>query len=471
MKSFEQHKKETAVIAKQIKQYSGEGKKLRFYHGGNNSTRSKSKEGFYWVDISHLDEVIAVNTKDQYALVEPNVPMDKLVETTLQYGLIPPVVMEFPGITVGGGVNGTALESSSFRYGQFGDVCEQYEIVLGNGNIIKASKQENKDIFYGMSGAYGSLGLISLVKLNLIPASAYVHVKYQIADSYKQALKIMEEQIADRDTDYLEGIVFSLRRTVIMSGKLVKNGKFPIRTYSKAKDPWFYESAREVTNRNMNREELVPITDYLFRYNRGAFWTGEFVFPFLHIPNNKLTRYLLNPVMNTRKLFDGLHAVNMGQDWLVQDFYIPWNKVIDFIEYSKQLVSIWPLWLCPMKPTKTPQKLSPHFINTEMLMDIGVWGHTEKYLKDPIRMNREHEHYIKKINGRKMLYAHQYYTEEEFWKIYDERWYKKLRLKYKADIFPDVWQKTHVAGRYKMRKWRGVMQVLWETLQGKHINT
>lgn len=45
--------------------------------------------------------------------------MDRLVEETLKYGLIPPVVMEFPGITVGGGYSGTSGESSSFKHGFF----------------------------------------------------------------------------------------------------------------------------------------------------------------------------------------------------------------------------------------------------------------------------------------------------------------------------------------------------------------
>ena len=51
------------------------------------------------------------------ALVEPNVPMDTLVRETLRYGLLPPVVPEFPGITAGGGFAGTAAESGSFKYG------------------------------------------------------------------------------------------------------------------------------------------------------------------------------------------------------------------------------------------------------------------------------------------------------------------------------------------------------------------
>ena len=38
-----------------------------------------------------------VDTKKNVALVEPNVPMDNLVDATLRHGLVPPVVMEFPG--------------------------------------------------------------------------------------------------------------------------------------------------------------------------------------------------------------------------------------------------------------------------------------------------------------------------------------------------------------------------------------
>jgi FAD/FMN-containing dehydrogenase len=41
--------------------------------------------------------------------------MDKLVKATLKYGLVPPVVTEFPGITVGGAIQGAAAETSSFR--------------------------------------------------------------------------------------------------------------------------------------------------------------------------------------------------------------------------------------------------------------------------------------------------------------------------------------------------------------------
>src|SRR5207248_4707989 len=65
--------------------------------------------------ISNFNDVLEVNTEDMYALVEPSVSMDRLVKATLEYGLLPPVVMEFPGITAGGAVNGAKIGRASCR--------------------------------------------------------------------------------------------------------------------------------------------------------------------------------------------------------------------------------------------------------------------------------------------------------------------------------------------------------------------
>lgn len=474
MKTLQEHNLQIEQIAKQIKNYSTslKNKKLRFYHGNSNSTRTYVENNCHWIDISNLNEVVGVNSESAYALTEPNVPMDKLVKETLRFGLIPKVVMEFPGITCGGAINGAALESSSFKYGQFNDNCMEYEIILGNGKIIKASEKKNADIFYGISGSYGTLGLITLIKVLLIPASKYIKTKFYPVNSWEAILKFIKEIIQESKVDYIEGIIFDSNSGVVITGNFTNIFDASAKTYSKASDVWFYEQARKASNKNLIQEELIPLKDYLFRYNRGAFWMGEYVFPLLHIPNNRITRYLLNPFMNTRKLHDGLTALNIGQNYFVQDFYCDFDRTINFLEYTKEKLGIYPIWLCPIKPAKTFQKLSPHFIKSEMLMDIGIWGQTDRYLKNPIKINRDFEKFAKEENNRKMLYAHAYYDEKEFWDVYDQKWYNRLRKRYKADnAFPNVWQKVHVSEKYKINKWKGILKILKETVQGKHINT
>ena len=127
------HEEEVARISAAVKDLFDRKQSFRIFHGSTNSTRPAHDDHF--VDISSLSNVLKVDRNSRTAIVEPNVPMDTLVRTTLAHGMIPPVVMEFPGITVGGGYAGSAGESSSFKYGYFNETVKSVEMVLGNGEV------------------------------------------------------------------------------------------------------------------------------------------------------------------------------------------------------------------------------------------------------------------------------------------------------------------------------------------------
>ena len=44
------------------------------------------------------------------------------------------------------------------------------EMVLGNGDVVNASAEENSDLLHGASCAVGSLGITTLLELQLIQA-------------------------------------------------------------------------------------------------------------------------------------------------------------------------------------------------------------------------------------------------------------------------------------------------------------
>src|ERR1700722_15519849 len=101
--SLREHKKKITKIAAQIKIYlkAKGNKKIRFTHGSTNSTRIQDKSNYQLIDISKLNQIVRIDTDKKCAVVEPNVPMDQLVDACLEKGLMPKVVMEFPGITCG----------------------------------------------------------------------------------------------------------------------------------------------------------------------------------------------------------------------------------------------------------------------------------------------------------------------------------------------------------------------------------
>ena len=100
---METHNSTVATLASQVAQFSVSKTPFRIYHGSTLSTRQSSRQRNQIIDVSSLNHVLHFNKAEKTVLVEPNVPMDKLVDATLAQGLLPKVVMELPNITVGGG--------------------------------------------------------------------------------------------------------------------------------------------------------------------------------------------------------------------------------------------------------------------------------------------------------------------------------------------------------------------------------
>ena len=310
------------------------------------------------IDTSHLTHILKIDTSSKTALIEPNVPMDQLVEATLKHGLVPPVVMEFPGITVGGGFAGTSGESSSFKHGFFEHTVNYIEIILTNGKTVIASKTENADLFYGATGSFGTLGVTTLLELRLIEAKTYVELKYHPVGSFPAAVQKIEELMNDDSVDYLDGIIFSPTSGTITSGHLTNNPSpkcTRIQRFTRPQDPWFYLHASFLTQSFPTAPtiEAIPITDYLFRYDRGAFWTGAYAFKYFLTPFNRLTRYLFDYFMHTRVLYHAMHASGFSNRYIIQDLALPASNAHEFMEYIDQDFGIYPLWLCPFRQNNT----------------------------------------------------------------------------------------------------------------------
>ncbi len=446
MIAMKKHNEKARAISKRLRHLRDSGKKVKIYHGSTNTTRSINFKEDEIVDISDLNEVIDINEVEKYIVVEPKISMEDLVHTTLKYNLIPAVVMEFPAITVGGGIQGAAGESSSFKYGLFHSICLEYEIVLGNGEIVICSRQANSDLFYGTAGSYGSLGVITLVKLQLIPAKKYVNISYLPTKNFSENIELTNKFTKEK-VDFVDGLIFSKDKGVVIVGNLSDEPHGFLSTFRRATDEWFYIHAQKIASNEQKYIESVPLIDYLFRYDRGGFWMGRLGFKFLKVPFNRFTRFIFNVFMSTRVLYQSLHAANLSQKFIIQDICLPVGDTVPFLEFCDQKLGIYPLWVCPLRQDEDV-KLSPNYINTSMVMNVGVWGELNN--KNILDMNHEIERAVSNFGGRKILYAHTHYSEDKFWQIYDQQWYSGIREKYHAvQVFLDIYSKVRVKDQYK----------------------
>jgi delta24-sterol reductase len=455
----ERHTEVVRRISSSVEQLFAAEKPFRIYHGSTNSTRMQVFRKSEMIDISGLKNVLSVNAKSKTVIVEPNVPMDKLVKATLKHGLVPPVVMEFPGITVGGGIQGGGGESSSFKWGCFNQTCNWYEVILANGDLVKASPKENADLFYGMAGASGTLGVITAAEIKLVAARKYVELTYHPVMSFRGAKNTIEE-LAKQEIDFLDGIMFSKNLGVIISGSMTdKKRSKPVR-FSRAHDQWYY---LHVQNRlhtvGAGWSEAVPFRDYLFRYDRGAFWVGRFAFAMFGVSYNRFTRWLLNPILNTRKLYQALQESGQSQRHIVQDLILPANNVEDFMNFNHKEFGIYPLWLCPLLQDKQSSFQLNH-LESSSIINVGLWGPALPDYESFIKANQLIEDEVLKLKGRKWSYAHSYYTRERFWSIYDKQKYDRIRNKYHATTLPDMYDKLTVTKEIPINKKKALLKTI-----------
>jgi Delta24-sterol reductase len=456
----DQHEERVHKAAQQARAFYETRRPFRVFHGSTNSTRILSFKKDEILDLSAFTNVLDIDTEKRTAVIESNVPMDKLARKTLRHGLIPPVVMEFPGITVGGAIQGNGGESSSFKWGCFNQTCNWYQIVLPDGQVIKATPRHHQDLFYGLPGTAGTLGILVAAEIQLVPAKPYVELTYTPTISFGDMTRRIKA-ISSQKVDFVDGIMFSRTSGVIISGILSDRPGTKIVRFSRARDQWYYlhvESA--LRSHTEGWTESVPIEDYLFRYDRGAFWVGRFAFELFGVPYTRFTRWALNPILHTRKLYQALQESGASQQHIVQDLVLPEKSATAFLRFVDAQLAVYPLWICPMLPDRR-SSFQLNNINAPSLINVGVWGPNIPDYDQFVRLNRLVEEKTLSMGGKKWSYAHSYFTKKEFWSMYAKPAYLALRKKYHAEHLPDLYSKLTVNERYPINHRKGALKTIF----------
>lgn len=147
-----------------------------------------------------------------------------------------------------------------------------------------------------------------------------------------------------------------------------------------------------------------------------------------------LFRLLFGWAFSSQRLYRLWHAVPKAiaeNIFFIQDFYIPFEQAHSALQHLMQAIGLCPVWLCPVKGTKTPQFLSPHY-GAPLYVNLGFYGIPGSPHPIP-RLTAQVERDILSFGGRKMLYSLTYYSKEDFSKIYDSEHYTELRKKFYAE--------------------------------------
>ncbi len=452
------HAAKVSRVIAEVKALAAASKPFRIYHGSTNSTRLQSFKRDEMINVSDFNEVLAVDTKHLTMTVEPNVPMDVLVRTALKYDLVPPVVPEFPGITVGGAIQGTSAETSSHKWGCFNQTATSIEIVLPNGEYLVTSASQHADLFHGMAGSFGTFGVVTSITIKLIPAHHYVELTHYHVGSTHEAIKMMN-QFATQPIDFIEWVMTSSTQGVVTAGVFSDKKPLQIRRFRRPFDPFYYTYLKKVIAGQLPGSCSVPLWDYLFRFNRGAFWAAELVFRQAGLPFNRLISTMLDPLLRTRKLYQALQHSAASQEYLCQDIVVPKSNVVAFLEWTHETFQLYPIGGCPMLPD-AKARMQCNSLPESLLYSIGMYGLRIVPYSRLVSLNKAIEDATARYKGRKWLYAQNYYTPDQFWRVYDKRWYTALRKKYHATGLPSIEEKVITTRHSTVRKRRGALMAI-----------
>lgn len=386
------------------------------------------------IDISDLNRILEVDPEERTCVAEPGVTFSDLVETTMKYGLVPMIVPEFKTITIGGAVAGASLESMSFRYGGFHDTCLEYEVITGKGEVLTCTPDnENSLVFQMVHGTFGTLGIISKLKFRLIPSKPFVKVRFERFGTLGDFMEAVRRHFRDQDVDFMDGFIHSPDLYVINTGDFVDEAPY---THDYDWMRVFYKNSKKM------EEDYLRTPDYYFRYNSGVtnvrslplrFLTGKF------ITSNESLR-----------MAEKFHSfIPSGYIPYTVDLFIPYSRLEEFLGWYRDEIKHYPLWVVPYRRVRNYEWLTEEYLgenDDELILDLAIYG--MKRRKDKRNYYRVLEEELMRIGGIKTLISSNYYSESEFWSIWNRDNYFKVKQRTDPDnIFRDLYDKTCVATR------------------------
>ncbi len=382
------------------------------------------------IDVSDLTEILEIDPARRICVAESGVTFVDLVAATLLHGLVPMVVPELKTITVGGAVAGCSIESMSFVHGGFHDTCLEYEVVTARGEVLVCRPDgEGALVFQMMHGAFGTLGVLTRLTFRLVPARRFVRLRYEThptAAAYRQAI---ERHAAARDVDYMDGIVHSPRRHVLSLGTFVDAAPYTS-DYRWMRIYWESTASRT--------EDYLATPDYLFRYDRGVTRVR---------PSSFLGRLLLGRFMSSTQwlgLGARLHwALPRRRPTVTVDLFLPISRAEEFLAWYQRELGHYPLWCVPYRRVRDYEWLAPAFyagLEDRLFLDFAIYGMRQRGDRDSHRVL---ERKLRELGGIKTLISHNYYTEDEFWSIWNKPNYDAVKaITDPDDVFRDLYAKT-----------------------------
>ena len=401
-----------------------------------------------------LSDVLRVDEERRIVRAEPMVTIGDITSFLVPKGFALAVQAEMEDLTLGGLCMGIGIATSSHREGCLFETVEAFEIVTADGELVRATRDRNADLFRALPCSHGTLGFLVSVELRIVPIESHVRLDYQPFHSLDAFCARLDELTASSGAPrFIEGLIFSEDSAVMLTGDYAAPPRGArvnrINDYHK---PWFYGHAAECLKTG-GRTEYIPARHYFHRHTPSVYFQLRDLIPFADSPwYRHLWAWMGAPKVSLLKLTTTRRMRRLAfENRVVQDIMVPIGDLAESVRLSEELFAIYPLWVGPVRVFDHGDKegLLRNPANgaaSQMFVDIGIFGIPPSAKSggyDHVPAALRLEEFVRERGGYQMLYADISMTRAEFERMFEHRLYREMRSRYKAEkAFPEVYDKV-----------------------------
>lgn len=129
----------------------------------------KAADNCLLILTSQLDD-IQVDPINQTAFIGAGAKWGQVLDRTQPHGLAP-LLGSSPDVGVAGYTLGGGMGWLARKFGLAADSVRYFDLVTTDGRLLRASATENTDLFWGLKGGGGSLGIVTGMEIRLFPVT------------------------------------------------------------------------------------------------------------------------------------------------------------------------------------------------------------------------------------------------------------------------------------------------------------
>jgi cytokinin dehydrogenase len=171
---------------------------------GHSQSQLAISDGGILLAMTSLSRILHVDREAERVDVEGGVVWRDLTHFLKRFGLVPRVLTNNLGVTIGGTLSIAGIGVASFKYGSQGDNVLEMDVVTGAGELVTCSPEANSDLFWSAIAGLGQVGIIVRARLKLRRMKSMTRTYYLLYDDIHRFLEDAKQAMDSGRWDHLE---------------------------------------------------------------------------------------------------------------------------------------------------------------------------------------------------------------------------------------------------------------------------